>query len=130
MVYFLCFLWIFGSNSVLSEKKQFGDLLEPFNITQHVEGPTHSRGHTLDLVMSRTDDDTVASCSTSHFVSDHNAVLIRLNTGQAHLPQKKVTYRKLQPPRPLHVQMISHHLCFLLLYPFFSIYMELGTCVS
>ena len=36
-----------------TEKKQFVDLLEAFSITQHVEGPTHSRGHTLDLVMSR-----------------------------------------------------------------------------
>ena len=78
-----------------TEKKQFEDLLEAFSMTQHVEGPTHSRGYTLDLAMSRVDDDTVESCSTSHFISDHNAILVRLNTGRAHLPRKMITFRKL-----------------------------------
>ena len=79
-----------------TEKKQFEDLLEAFSMIQHLEGPTHSRGHTLDLVMSHADDDTVASCSTSHFISDHNAISVRLNTGRAHPPRKMISSCKLR----------------------------------
>ena len=31
-------------------------LLETHNLVQHVQGPTHQSGHTLDLVITREDD--------------------------------------------------------------------------
>lgn len=33
--------------------KQFTDMLSTFQLTQHITGPTHSQGHTLDLVISK-----------------------------------------------------------------------------
>ena len=33
--------------------KQFTDLLSTFELTQHITGPTHNQGHTLDLVISK-----------------------------------------------------------------------------
>ena len=34
-----------------AEKKQMAELLDAFRLTQHADGPTHTGGHTLDLVM-------------------------------------------------------------------------------
>ncbi len=31
---------------------EFFNIMESFNFIQHVSGPTHSKGHTLDLVFS------------------------------------------------------------------------------
>ena len=36
-----------------SECKQFTSLLASFDLVQHVHGPTHSRGHTLDLIITK-----------------------------------------------------------------------------
>lgn len=82
-----------------AEKKQLAELLDAFGLTQHVEGPTHTHGHTLDLVISRTEEDIVAECSASDFISDHNAILITMNTGRDHPPRKTVTFRNLRSIR-------------------------------
>ena len=36
-----------------SDSSKFLDLLESFSLQQHVVGPTHIHGHTLDLVITR-----------------------------------------------------------------------------
>ena len=33
--------------------KQFVDILDGFGLQQHVKGPTHKKGHTLDLIITR-----------------------------------------------------------------------------
>jgi len=78
------------------ERKDLASLLEAFSITQHVCGPTHSKGHTLDLVMTRTENNIVRECITSDFISDHNAILVTLNTGKDHPPRKYIETRKLR----------------------------------
>ncbi len=32
--------------------KDFLDVIDSFNFVQHVQGPTHEKGHTLDLILS------------------------------------------------------------------------------
>ncbi len=51
----------------------FLSLLECFNFTQHVRGPTHNRGHTLDLVCSTGIPPTNLQC-LDLAVSDHHAI--------------------------------------------------------
>ena len=52
---------------------EFMNVLESFNLTQSVSGPTHQRGHTLDLVLSSGFD--VANLSISDIaVSDHHLI--------------------------------------------------------
>ena len=75
-----------------TEKRDLCNLLDSFEITQHVDGPTHTEGHTLDLVMSRTEEDSVSSCSVSDFMSDHNAIFITLSTSRLHPPRKTTIY--------------------------------------
>ena len=57
--------------------KQFVDILDGFGLQQHVKGPTHKKGHTLDFIITRSvvelDDDLVQRvkvrdpCIADHF---------------------------------------------------------------
>jgi len=59
-----------------SERKQLATLLNTFGLEQQVQDATHVKGHTLDLVICRTTDNLVSSCTVSDFLSDHNALLV------------------------------------------------------
>ena len=41
-------------NKSCSDAQHFLDLTDSLNLTQHVQVPTHIKGHTLDLVLTRT----------------------------------------------------------------------------
>ncbi|XP_040912341.1 uncharacterized protein LOC121193970 isoform X1 [Toxotes jaculatrix] len=67
----------------------FLDILNCFNLTQHVNSPTHSRGHILDLVCS-----TACLCIqnlslTDLAISDHLAITMDINIP---IPGSKHTY--------------------------------------
>ncbi|KAJ3600807.1 hypothetical protein NHX12_031782 [Muraenolepis orangiensis] len=53
---------------------QFNDLLEKFGMMQYVEKPTHNKGHTLDLVLTRNVDVSNLIVFDPH-VSDHYIVI-------------------------------------------------------
>jgi len=52
---------------------RFGQLLQSFGLVQHVNEPTHSAGHTLDLVITRTDTE-VTDLHVGDMISDHALV--------------------------------------------------------
>ena len=55
-----------------NDTKKFEDLLETFNLSQNVSGPTHLPGQTWDLIITRSSDDIVlASPKTTFPISDH-----------------------------------------------------------
>ena len=59
-----------------ADARRFLDILDEFGLQQHVNFPTHKHGHTLDLLISRADSDTVSSVEFDYpCVSDHHAVL-------------------------------------------------------
>ena len=67
---------------------EFVNITESFNFTQHVSGPTHSKGHTLDLVFSHgLNIDNV--CIEDVFVSDHKCILFNLVCNEEPLPAKR-----------------------------------------
>ena len=49
-------------------------LLDHFDLQQHVRGPTHIEGHTLDLIISRSSDRLVACCTASSLINDQLSV--------------------------------------------------------
>ena len=51
--------------------KRFADLLESFNIIQHVQIPTHINGHTIDLILTPSENHGITSTKTSLLLSDH-----------------------------------------------------------
>jgi hypothetical protein len=72
------------------------NLIQSYGFIQHVEEPTHEKGHMLDLVMSRLDDKVVRSTHVSSPISDHCAIHCRLDLRKANLPRKTLTYRQLK----------------------------------
>lgn len=62
-------------NANNTDSAAFMELLDLFSLHNHVDFPTHSSGHTLDLVITGRDDG-IASClqNCSYLPSDHIAV--------------------------------------------------------
>ncbi|KAK5930230.1 hypothetical protein CgunFtcFv8_026486 [Champsocephalus gunnari] len=61
-------------SSTCTFASEFLSLLDCFNITQHVQGPTHTKGHTLDLVCSIGTPPSHLQC-LDLAVADHHAIL-------------------------------------------------------
>lgn len=73
----------------------FLDLLESMNWVQDVIGPTHEKGHTLDLVITReTDSVWLGSSMIDHLVSDHGVANWSMNSIKPPLHKTSITYIK------------------------------------
>ncbi|XP_041958625.1 uncharacterized protein LOC121717966 [Alosa sapidissima] len=71
----------------------FFSLLDCFDIKQHVQGPTHAKGHTLDLVCC-VGLSPSHLCCTDPAVSDHQAILFSVPVSLPKQPTKRsITYR-------------------------------------
>ena len=53
-------------------------MLESFGLIQSVQGPTHNCGHTLDLVITRSDHDPPVIKVDPPLISDHSVVSFEL----------------------------------------------------
>ena len=62
------------SNSI-----QLNELLQSFGLSQSVSGPTHRGGHTLDVVITRSDLPSPIIHIDPQRISDHHAVLFQLD---------------------------------------------------
>ncbi len=75
---------------------KFNKILESFNLQQHINGPTHKRGHTLDLSITRNEDKLVTGTKIHEPVrSDHFAIHSTLKLEKPPLEQTEICYRKL-----------------------------------
>jgi len=74
-------------NPADNQISQFLAVLFSFNLTQHVDFPTHIKNHTLDLVISFVDSSLTPFLSTTHCSpSDHLPILTRLSVSLTPLP--------------------------------------------
>lgn len=82
------------------------DLLESVNLIKHVKSPTHRRGSTLDLIITRNEEDIMADVRVlADICSDQRVICCKINHSKP--PKGKIlkTYRgtksldvsKLQP---------------------------------
>jgi len=71
-------------------------LLGTFNLVQHVKGETHRNGHTLDLIITRSDEASLVSNVhiTDPVISDHFAAHCGLAIKKSNFPRKEISYRK------------------------------------
>ena len=76
--------------------QKFLSFLESYDLLQHVSGPTHISGHTLDLVISRSVDRLVFNCDVFDPLSDHYAVHWLANASRPVRPKKTVSLRNLK----------------------------------
>ncbi|PFX12684.1 hypothetical protein AWC38_SpisGene23314 [Stylophora pistillata] len=76
---------------------KFNNMLESFGLVQHVDEPTHKKGYTLDLLITRAEEELVNSTEIRYpMLSDHSAVHCKLRLKKPPLEQKEISYRKLR----------------------------------
>src|SRR5260221_14682141 len=88
----------------------FNTLLATFDLSQHVTFKTHIAGHTLDLLITRSDSTLATSVDwTIPFLSDHYAIIASLSipTTTRHPLIKKKTFRTLSK---IHLPSFRHDL--------------------
>ena len=67
-------------DSPSTNAREFSELLTAYNLKQHIRVATHSRGHTLDLLITRHDDiTTIHNIRVNEGISDHAAIMCELN---------------------------------------------------
>ena len=78
------------------DAERFRCLVDDHGMRQHVSEPTHSRGHTLDIVLTR-DPDTLL-CSQVQVsdpgVSDHMAITCQISVTKPKAARQKLSYRR------------------------------------
>jgi hypothetical protein len=75
----------------------FLQLLETFNLKQHVREPTHGSGNTLDLVITRADENIAHNFMVfDPALSDHSAVWCTISIPKTAFERKEICYRKLK----------------------------------
>ena len=71
------------------------DLLESLGLQQHVRGPTHIHGYTLDLVVTRLAENIILdTLKADRYLSDHAAILSKLTSSKQPITVKEVKYRR------------------------------------
>ena len=80
-----------------ADARTFADLLETFGLIQHVHVPTHSSGHTLDLIITRSANDIMITSPLTTFpLSDHRFVECLLDFPRPNISVREVHFRKLK----------------------------------
>ena len=75
---------------------KFNKVLESLSLIQHVNGPTHKKGHTLDLILTRAADELVICTEIRDpMLSDHSAVHCKLRLKKPPPERKEISCRKL-----------------------------------
>ena len=76
---------------------KFNETLYAFGMKQHISGATHDKGHTLDLVISRSNDDiSIENPRVGDFISDHRAIHCTLNLTKPERITNERQYRKIK----------------------------------
>ena len=77
------------------DAKDFLDLQDAFNLSQHVVGSTHRSGHTLDLVITRQNSSIIqGSVIFPTWISDHSLVQTTIQLDKPSLAILRVTFTK------------------------------------
>ena len=80
-----------------SDRLKFVDLLDNFGLRQHVDHPTHTGGHILDLIITHSSSDLIKDSPwTDHFISDHTTVICQLKVAKPQPVSKQITCRNLK----------------------------------
>ena len=79
------------------DAQRFLRLLETFNLKQHINVPTHRSGHTLDLVITRSDENVASKFDVyDPSISDHFVVTCMLSLPKTSFERKEICCRKLK----------------------------------
>ena len=93
---------------------KFLDLLDSFNLIQHINMPTHRNSNTLDLIIARLDKQIFCNLSVNDpLISDHFVLHCNLNLAKPTTAVKTVTCRKIRSVdiEKLRNDIINSSLC-------------------
>ena len=77
--------------------QKFMTILNEFGLSQHTQAPTHTSGHTLDLVITRSNDDLLRNTPTaSQLFSDHFAIEFQCNLDYVCESARVISFRKIK----------------------------------
>ena len=77
--------------------EKFVDILDSMGLKQHIHGPTHRSGNTLDLLITRTSDGALHGLPCiDAMLSDHCTLLFKVQIRKPPPVLKKVAYRLLK----------------------------------
>ena len=73
------------------------DTLAAFNLTQHVRIPMHNKGHTLDIIITTTEDDPSQLTNTiaGPYISDHRLIILETSETKLETKIKRHKIRKI-----------------------------------
>lgn len=82
--------------------KSLQNIIEMFNLNQHVKASTHTKGHILDLVMTRTDELQITDFHIhGPIVSDHSAISFFIPYDVPTRPKQTFQFRNLKSIDPV-----------------------------
>ena len=83
--------------SLSSDVRQLTDILDSFDLNQHVNFPTHNHGHSIDVMIFSKGCD-VQYVSPSDAISDNFSVIadLKITIDHSHTVSQTSTYRKLK----------------------------------
>ena len=77
--------------------KAFLDLLQNYDLINHVWQPTHVAGHSLDLIITRNNNEiSLDNPQMRSFISDHCFVKVVSSIDKPEVQTKEISYRKLK----------------------------------
>ncbi len=77
--------------------EKFMDILDSMGLNQHIVGPTHRSGNTLDLLITRSTDEVLkGKPCVDAMLSDHCAILFKVQVRKPPPILKRVSFRKLK----------------------------------
>ena len=78
-----------------AKSKRFLELLDSFNLVQHIKIATHTHGHTLDLVISQKEDIlSISNIRLGELISDHFSINLDLSATIQKASARTVLMRK------------------------------------
>ena len=77
-----------------SETRKFNNIVESANLKQYVSGKTHTKGNTLDLVMTENNSAIIKNCVVDEFLSDHAMIVVDLDLRKPPKSKKLIRFRK------------------------------------
>jgi hypothetical protein len=84
-------------NRQCKDARKFCDILESFDLVQHVNQATHDKGHTLDLVITRSSEQLIDKLQVKDMViSDHFCIHFLMEGRKLTTAQKEISYRKMK----------------------------------
>ena len=88
-------LLILGDFNINPQSIVFSNILNDLNLTQHIHEPTHNKGNTLDLIITRNNLTNI-STQIGPKITDHNIINIYLKYTKSSAKKETITYRNLK----------------------------------